>query len=170
MSKRFVVGVMGSGREEWQPYSAQIGTLIAELGFNLLTGGGGGTMTAVARAFCEVPNRKGISIGIVPTERDRIGLYSIKAGYPNQWVELTISSPLGTFIDGDDLMPTRNHINIMSSDTLVILPGNKGTANEVALARLYEKTMFFFGPKDTLPVNERNASHMIDDVCSFLVG
>ena len=32
MMKRKTIGVMGSGKQEWEPYSSQVGELIAKLG------------------------------------------------------------------------------------------------------------------------------------------
>ena len=61
-----IIGVMGSGSEAHTDKSAKLGEWIAESGFHLLTGGGGGVMSAVSKSFCETENRKGLSIGIIP--------------------------------------------------------------------------------------------------------
>jgi predicted Rossmann-fold nucleotide-binding protein len=42
--------------------------MVAELGCDLLTGGGYGAMEIVARSFCETPGRSGRPIGVIPGE------------------------------------------------------------------------------------------------------
>jgi len=39
---------------------------------------------------------------------------------------------------------SRNHINVLSSDVVVALPGTAGTANEVALALCYGRPLVAF--------------------------
>jgi len=53
-----IVGVMASGKkepleDEEKRLANKVGTAIAELGYHLLTGGGGGSMEAVGQAFLE---------------------------------------------------------------------------------------------------------------------
>jgi len=67
VARRIVVAVIGSGQTA-DPHSADVGRLIATLGYDLLTGGGRGVMEAVSRAFFETSPRRGIVIGIVPAE------------------------------------------------------------------------------------------------------
>lgn len=58
------------GGEEFDPKSArsmraaQADRIIAELGFNLITDGGSGTIGIVAKHYCSVANRAGRSIGV----------------------------------------------------------------------------------------------------------
>jgi predicted Rossmann-fold nucleotide-binding protein len=54
------VGVMGSGTDEHGEHSQAVGVLLAELGVNLLTGGGDGVMRAISRAFTQYPGDRGI--------------------------------------------------------------------------------------------------------------
>ena len=63
-----IVGVMGSGAEPHAERAAEVGRWLAAIGVHLLTGGGGGVMAAVARAFHETPERRGLVIGILPAE------------------------------------------------------------------------------------------------------
>src|SRR5262245_40113532 len=108
------VAVIGSGTHEHEALARDIGALVAKLGVNLLTGGGGGVMRSVARAFVRAPRERGISIGIIPcsTEHDRA---NPKPGYPNAFVELPIYTHLPKSGDEgtDDL--SRNHINVLSA-------------------------------------------------------
>ena len=142
---RYTVGVMGSGTAEHDELAHDVGELIADLGVNLLTGGGGGVMTAVSRAFVARPGRRGICIGIIPCagEIDRV---TPKPGYPNRFVELPIFTHLprsgreGT----DDL--SRNHINVLTCAAIVALPGEQGTASEVTLALRYRKPIVAYAP------------------------
>ena len=62
-----VVGVLGSGSVAHEERARTLGRWLAGQGVHLLTGGGGGVMSAVSRAFSEVPNRRGLVIGIVPS-------------------------------------------------------------------------------------------------------
>jgi uncharacterized protein (TIGR00725 family) len=136
---------MGSGTTEYETCARDIGELLARLGVNLLTGGGGGVMTAASRAFVAHPHRRGICIGIIPcaSELDR---GTAKAGYPNPFVELPIFTHLprsgreGT----DDL--SRNHINVLSCAAIVALPGDLGTASEVVLAVRYRRPVIIYTP------------------------
>src|ERR671924_22268 len=100
---RPIAAVIGSGRSA-DPCCAELGRLIATLGYDLLTGGGRGVMEAVSRAFYETSPRKGLVIGVIPGEiqplqqvelrrRGRVE-YRLPPGYPNQWVEVAIYTPL----------------------------------------------------------------------------
>ena len=141
------VGVMGSGTLEHDDCARPIGELIASLGANLLTGGGGGVMRAVSRSFTAHRGPRGWCIGVLPcaSEADRA---SIKSGYPNEFVEIAIRThlPHSGVRGTDDL--SRNHINVLSSDAIIALPGESGTLSEVALAMRYGKPVaaFAFDP------------------------
>lgn len=130
-----IVGVMGASRDPHEHLAAPLGAWLATLEVHLLTGAGAATMTVVSRAFAEIPDRRGLVIGVCPSADDDPG--TTRAGYPNPWVEIPIrthlplSGPLGT----EDR--SRNHINILSSDVIVALPGSDGTASEVQLAVQY---------------------------------
>jgi predicted Rossmann-fold nucleotide-binding protein len=43
---------------------------------------------------------------------------------------------------------SRNHINALSGDVLIALPGGAGTVSEVMLAVRYGKPIVLFGPGD----------------------
>ncbi len=146
MIRRPVIGVMGSGNAAWADLAEPLAKWIAEQGFHLLTGGGGGVMAAASAAFCNVPGRTGVCIGVVPTELDGAGIYIAKPGYPNPAVELPIVAPLGSFAGSDPQQVSRNHINVLTSTVVVALPGGKGTRNEVELASRYRKPVILFGP------------------------
>jgi len=138
MTKRLpVVGVLGSGDAEHADKAASLGRWLGTLPVHLLTGGGRGVMTAVARAFAAVPGRAGLVVGIIPCSSDDPAVP--KPGYPNPFVELAIKTHLPlSGPDGTDTL-SRNHLNVLTSDVLVALPGGAGTASEVALAVRYRR-------------------------------
>jgi predicted Rossmann-fold nucleotide-binding protein len=154
VAPRTVVAVIGSGRSG-DPHAAEAGRLIATLGHDLLTGGGRGVMEAASRAFFETSPRRGIVIGVVPgfvagleQVEERIAGdvgYDLPAGYPNEWVELAIYTHLpDTGIDGA-LASSRNHINVLSADAIVALPGREGTESEIWLATQYGVPIVAYG-------------------------
>ena len=68
-------------------------------------------------------------------------------------------------------MLSRNHINILTSDAIVALPGGAGTASEVALALSYGRPIVAFlesvdeipALSDACPVHSN-----FDEVCAFV--
>lgn len=140
---------MGSGAEPHKRLSAPLGRLIAESGYHLLTGGGYGVMTEVSKAFCEVPERKGFSIGIIRSSDypvlDKNSQKRCNMTYAmNEWVEIPIFTHLPLSGEhGTDFM-SRNHINVLSSDIVIALPGSAGTYSEVKLRVQYEKPLILF--------------------------
>ena len=165
-----IVGVMGSHAEPWKDHAAPLGEHLARHDVHLLTGGGTGTMAAVAEAFCRVPDRRGVSIGILPAAPHPVHGYAPPQGYPNPWVEVPIVTPLGVYLGGNDDEITRNHVNILTADAVVALPGSIGTHNEIRLARRFGKKIVLFGPaaefalyQGVLPIAETLA-----DVVTFL--
>ena len=104
-------------------------------------------MSAVSEAFCEVPQRRGLVIGVLPgveLEFEPVSPVASRPGYPNPWVEISISThlPLSGRRGLDPL--SRNHINVLSSAVLVALPGGAGTASEVALALRYHRPVIAY--------------------------
>lgn len=138
-----IVGVMGSGSNPHSDRASKIGTWLAGLGVHLLTGGGAGVMESVSKAFHNTANRKGLVIGIIPGAYTESGNIAAD-GYPNRWVEIPIYTHLPlSGAQGKDLM-SRNHINILSSDVIIALPGSAGTASEIKLARQYNKPLIAY--------------------------
>jgi len=135
-----IVGVMGSGRQPHEERAGALGRWLARQGVHLLTGGGGGVMESVSRAFCEVADRRGLSIGVLPGW-EGAGARGARAGYPNPWVEIPLHTHLPLSGDRGTDPRSRNHINVLSSDVLVALPGGAGTASEVRLALHYGRPL-----------------------------
>ena len=167
-SRISIVGVIGSGTLPYQDRSDRLGHWLAKRGVHLLTGGGGGVMAAVSKAFYETQGRRGSVIGIIPYQEDSV---DPKSGYPNQWVEIPIYThlPLSGSRGAEPL--SRNHINILSSDVIVALPGGPGTTSEVILAESYQRPIVaFLKSFDEI----RGLSSLIqvtsdfDEVCKFI--
>jgi uncharacterized protein (TIGR00725 family) len=138
-----IVGVMGSGVEPHGERAEPLGRWLAGIPVHLLTGGGAGVMSSVSRAFYQVSPRAGCVIGILPASASPADRRS-PAGYPNPWVEIGIAThlPLSGRQGADPL--SRNHINVLTADVVVALPGGHGTASEVALALRYGRPLIVF--------------------------
>lgn len=131
---------MGSGAESHAELAAPLGRMLAEQGYDLLTGGAGGVMEAVSGAFAAVKNRAGRVIGVIRAQ----GMQHLGSGPrryaphpPNCFVELPIFTHLPfSGEQGKDAL-SRNHINVLTSDAVVVLPGASGTLSELELAVEY---------------------------------
>jgi len=132
---------MGSGGNEHAERAESLGRWLAGEQVHLLTGAGRGVMEAVTRAFCAVPGRAGLAVGIAPCGDDPA---VPREGYPNPYVELPILThlPLSGASGTEPL--SRNHINVLSSNVVIALPGGTGTASEVVLALRYKRPIAAF--------------------------
>ena len=165
---------MGSGATPHAHLAEPLGRALARMGVHLLTGGGAGVMESVSRAFSAVPGREGLVIGILPAgdaRPDRADSHpshidasarqadadpGTPPGYPNPWVELAVRTHLDARGDDGSGIRSRNHINILSSDVVIALPGSSGTASEVELAIRYRRPLILLGDiarAERLPVS-----------------
>ena len=169
--RRPVVGVMGSSSQAFEDLAEPLGRWLASTGVHLLTGGGVGTMESVSRAFAAVQPRAGLVVGVLPADLPD-GIAVPRPGYPNPWVELAIFTHLPlSGITGTDPR-SRNHINILSSDVVVVLPGNEGTESEMTLAVRYKKPVIaYFGDHevDWRPPNGVPVARTLAEVEAFLL-
>jgi predicted Rossmann-fold nucleotide-binding protein len=154
-----IVGVMASGKkepleDEEKRLANELGTAIAELGYHLLTGGGGGSMAAVGMAFLEQKQK------LLKANRLAGNLISVlrakelpqKRGGKRNW-EANADNGLGEIVirthlpysgkQGTDPL-SRNHINALTADLVVILPGGSGTLSELQLAWEYGKDIMIY--------------------------
>ena len=161
-SRLKIIGVMGSGTNPHRTLSLPLGRMIAKLGCHLLTGGGEGVMEAVSEAFFHASDRKGQVIGVIragSTEHlgpeKKLRHYKL-FGPPNPWVEIPIFThlPHSGSEGKEDL--SRNHINVLSSDVVIVLPGESGTLSEVELAIEYQWPLILFLGAET--INGRQAA------------
>jgi uncharacterized protein (TIGR00725 family) len=144
-----IIGVMGSGNAEWPDLAVPLGVWIADNGYDLLTGAGGGVMLSIARAFFTRKGRVGRSIGIIPSQPDPEQGFSPLAGYPNPFIDLPILTPLPRReASAPDNEITRNYINVLSSDVIIALPGERGTHDEIRLAKRFARPVLCFGPRE----------------------
>jgi len=137
-----IVGVMGSGTRAHAQRSEPLGRWLASAGVHLLTGGGAGVMEAVSRAFRQVPERRGLVIGVLPA--DGSPTPGAPAGYPNPWIELPIRTHLHELGGRGSEPLSRNHINVLTADLIIALPGSAGTSSEVRLAQRYGRPLVAF--------------------------
>jgi uncharacterized protein (TIGR00725 family) len=145
-----IVGVMGSSRERWETLSLPLGRWLAAQACHLLTGGGGGVMAAVSEAFAGAPGRSGLVIGVLPGHVDEGYRYAARSGYPNPWVDIAIRTHLPlSGIRGRDTL-SRNHVNVLTADCVIVLPGGEGTRAEADLALRYGRPVILFGPQEAL--------------------
>ena len=123
-------------------------------------------MEAVSKSFHDTPDRQGLVIGILPCneslENSEDGYLdpkdgypkpkdeypNPKHGYPNPWVEIPIPTHLPSSGERGTEPMSRNHINVLSSDVIVALPGAAGTLSEVELAVRYERPVIAFVESD----------------------
>ena len=172
-ARRPIVGVMGSHVEGHPERSRPLGKWIASQGYHLLTGAGEGVMSAVSQAFAGVDGRLGCVIGIVPTgsTATAASLRTPLAGYFNAWVDIPVITHLGVGdVSGDEPM-SRNHINILTSSVVVLLPGGVGTAGEARLAVRYgTPAVAFLKSPDEIPAlpTEVAVSSDFDAVTDFI--
>jgi predicted Rossmann-fold nucleotide-binding protein len=177
LGRRRVVAVIGSGTTA-DPSCVEIGHLVATLGADLLTGGGRGVMEAVSRAFFETAPRDGIVIGVIPATVEPLAAlerretttveYDLPDGYPNPWVELAIYTHLPDSGHEGTRRSSRNHINVLSADVIVALPGEAGTESEMWLAVQYGVPVVAYGThRKTVPPGVAHA-RTLDEVRAFL--
>lgn len=170
MKRLPIVGVIGSHVNSHTELTAPLGWLIAECGCHLLTGGGGGVMTAVAKSFTAHSNRNGLCIGILPIE----GVDELKEmpHYTNPYIEVPIITHLNQRAVEMAAMPlARNEVNILSSDLIIGLPGLKGTQAETSMALMCEKPVILFGKKSEFGhfPSEILVVESIEDVGRFML-
>ena len=167
-----IVGVMGSANETHADRAAPIGRWLAGLGVHILTGGGAGVMMAVSKAFHETPSRKGLVIGIIPSAQADARL-GAKDNYPNPWVEVPIFTHLHLSGSAGTDPRSRNHINVLTSDAIIALPGGHGTSSEVRLALHYRRPVVaFLKHSDEIPniPSEVRVENDFEDVKQIIEG
>jgi predicted Rossmann-fold nucleotide-binding protein len=151
---------------------------VAALGADLLTGGGRGVMEAVSRAFYEASPRNGLVIGVIPGEIDPLQAleqreatavdYRPPEGYPNPWVEVAIYTHLPDSGPEGTLGTSRNHINVLSADAIVALPGEAGTESEMWLAVQYEVPIIAYGAHNNILPSGIGRARTLEELRAFL--
>ncbi|MEG3862094.1 TIGR00725 family protein [Microcoleus sp. herbarium12] len=120
--KKIIIGIMGPGDSATPTdleNAYQLGKLIADAGWILLTGGRNSGVMDAANKGAKAAN--GLTIGILPGNNTR-GI--------SEAVDIAIVTDMGN---------ARNNINILSSDVIIACGMGAGTASEIALALKAEK-------------------------------
>ncbi len=115
--RKILIGVMGPGAgasDTDQQNAYELGKLIAQEGWVLLTGGRNSGVMDAANLGAKAAN--GLTVGILPTA-DARGI--------SEAVDIAIITGLGS---------ARNNVNVLSSDVVIACGMGAGTASEVALA------------------------------------
>ncbi len=112
-----LLAVLGpsAASEEEEEVAASVGSLAAESGWVVVTGGGVGVMAAACRGAVAAG---GLTVGILPSE-------GAAPDYPNPWVRIPIYTGAGM---------ARNVFNVLSARLCVAIGGEAGTLSEIALA------------------------------------
>lgn len=138
MTRLPIVAVIGSGTDPYMDRSQGLGRLLAKMGVHLLTGGGGGVMSAVSQAFYETPDRQGLVTGVFLCSHED-PRRALRPCYPNPWVKIPIATHLPlSGVQGQESL-SRNHINILTADAAVALPRGPGTVSEIKLTLQYQR-------------------------------
>ena len=138
-------------------------------GFHLINGAGMGTMLSVAKAFTDISNRKGLSIGIVPSKdfcdssKNR-QLYSSPQSYPNPYIEIPIRTHLPLSGNQGLKLACRNHIIILTANIVVALPGASGTRSEIQLCLDYKKPLIILDPTNCWEEFKNSPAILVKDV------
>jgi uncharacterized protein (TIGR00725 family) len=114
-ARSFYVGVIGGRRcsRETAALAREAGRRIAEAGWILVCGGGGGVMAAACRGAFEAG---GLTVGILP------GMSREEA---NPYLACSLPTGLGEM---------RNALVVRASSALIAMEGSYGTLSEIALA------------------------------------
>lgn len=148
---RSIIGVIGSGAEPHAHLSVPLGKRLAEKGFHLINGGGGGVMGAVAQAYTGVKERSGNVIAVLPAAGpcdapDKRAAYKAPPGYPNPFSDLTVRTHLHLSGAQGQEIASRNHIIVLTADVVIALPGGAGTRSEIGLSLEYGKPLILLSP------------------------
>lgn len=97
-----------------------VGSEVAKTGAILITGGLGGVMKAASKGAFEAG---GISVGILPQN---------DFSFANEFCDIVIPSGMGL---------TRDFLNALSADGIIIVGGGSGTLSEICAAYMHRKPM-----------------------------
>ena len=124
MTKKRQILVIGHNTNgctpEHEKVAYDVGIEIAKSGSVLLTGGLGGVMHAASHG---AKDADGLTIGIIPQD---------DATLANEFCDIVIPTGMGL---------TRDFLNALSADGIVIVGGGSGTLSEVCAAYMHKKPM-----------------------------
>ncbi len=105
---------------EHEKVAYEVGIEIAKSGSVLITGGLGGVMSAASRG---AKDGNGLTIGIIPQD---------DSSFANEFCDIVIPTGMGL---------TRDFLNALSADGIIIVGGGSGTLSEVCAAYMHKKPM-----------------------------
>ena len=124
MAKRRQILVIGHNTNGCTPQhedaAYEVGAAIADSNSVLITGGMGGVMEAASRGASEAG---GLSVGILPQD---------DASFANPYCDVVIPTGMGL---------TRDFLNALSADGIIVIGGGSGTLSEVCAAYMHKKPM-----------------------------
>ena len=123
-ARRRQIAVIGYSEDGFLPEHGkaayEVGARIAESGSVLITGGLGGVMREACRGASDAG---GITVGIIPQD---------DAGHANEFCQVVVPSGMGM---------TRDFLNALAADGLVIIGGGVGTLSEACAAYMHGKPL-----------------------------
>ncbi len=124
MTKKRQILVVGNNTNGCTPkhkkIAYEVGEIIAKSDSVLITGGLGGVMTAVSHGAHDA---NGLTVGIIPQN---------DATMANEFCDIVIPTGMGL---------TRDFLNALTADGIIIVGGGSGTLSEVCAAYMYKKPM-----------------------------
>lgn len=124
MSRKIQILVIGHNtngcNETHSQFAYQIGSEIAKMGHVLITGGLGGVMEAASKG---ARDSNGLTVGIIP---------QADSSMANEFCDIVIPTGMGL---------TRDFLNALSADGVIIIGGGSGTLSEVCAAYMHKKPM-----------------------------
>jgi len=103
---------------ESEKLAYDVGSEVAKSNSVLITGGLGGVMRAASRGAQE---SGGITVGIIPQD---------DSSHANEFCDIVIPSGMGL---------TRDFLNALSADGVIVIGGGSGTLSEICAAYMYKK-------------------------------
>jgi len=124
MTKKRQILVIGNNTNGCTPkhekIAYEVGEKIAKSDSVLITGGLGGVMAAAAHGAHDA---NGLTVGIIPQD---------DATMANEYCDIVIPTGMGL---------TRDFLNALTADGIIIVGGGSGTLSEVCAAYMYKKPM-----------------------------
>ena len=124
MPKRIQILIIGHNTngctEEHSRIAYETGSEVAKAGHVLITGGLGGVMEAASHG---AHDSNGLSVGIIPQG---------DASMANGYCDIVIPTGMGL---------TRDFLNALSADGIIIIGGGSGTLSEICAAYMHKKPM-----------------------------
>jgi uncharacterized protein (TIGR00725 family) len=139
-SRKNIIAIIGTptASQEIIQLTEQLGTLLIDNKFRIISGGLSGVMEAVSRGARKSNNHKdGDIIGILP---------GFNKSDANKFVDIVIPTGFGF---------ARNLIIVAAADVVVAIGGGSGTLSEISFAWQYQKPIIALDFKSESPFSEK---------------